>query len=565
LRIFVVTLITLLAIQSCQSIQSTQSKEKVESASRQTHLNTKDSADNLGSSTITSATDSENNNNDDEAIKDHERQALIDSAGPEPTPEQDLTLEPALKSVSTPVINDVWKRIEYQLSLEIPNHPRLEKQKRWYLKHPRYVKQISERARPYLFHIVEALEANQLPLELALLPIVESSFDPFAYSHGQASGLWQFIPGTGKQFGLKQNWWYDGRRDVYASTQAAIKLLKYLHKRFDGDWLHALAAYNSGEGNVNKAIRRNKKQGKPTDFWSLKLPKETQAYVPKLLALASLLAEMDSTDWLPIENQPYFDRVVTNAQIDLRLAASLADIDMSEFYRLNPGFNQWATAPKGPHHFLLPVEKVTGFKNALAEIPENKRILFKPYTIKSGDSLSVIANKFNISIDLIKKNNTIRGNKIIAGKQLLIPVSSDISNKHIKLAQQHLSSKRKVSYGQQKTMIKVSPGDSLWTLSRKHKVSIRNLARWNNMKTSDTLRQGKELVIWHGVKESIGGGPKRKIYYTVRRGDSFGSIANQFNVNLLTLKRWNPKDSRKKYLQPGDSILIYVDIAKTSS
>ena len=186
---------------------------------------------------------------------------------------------------------DLWMRMRkgFQLDLELKN-PRIESQLNWYVKNPRYIERTFGRAQRYLHHIVQAIEEHGLPLELALLPVVESAFDPFAYSHGRASGLWQFIPGTGKMYGLHQNWWYDGRRDVLASTQAAIDYMSYLSRRFDGNWLYALASYNSGSGRVSKAIRNNKKRGKAVDFWSLKLPRETRAYVPKLIAIAKLVA-----------------------------------------------------------------------------------------------------------------------------------------------------------------------------------------------------------------------------------------------------------------------------------
>jgi len=186
------------------------------------------------------------------------------------------------------------------------SHPRLDKQLAWYSSNQSYIDRVFKRGERYLYHIVNELEAQQMPLELALLPVVESAFDPFAYSHSHAAGLWQFIPGTGKRFGLERNWWYDGRRDPVASTAAAIKYLSYLHRYFDGDWLLALAAYNSGEGNVRRAIARNKRLGKPTDFWSLKLPRETQAYVPQLLAVAAVIRtpEKYNTVLPKIANRP---------------------------------------------------------------------------------------------------------------------------------------------------------------------------------------------------------------------------------------------------------------------
>ncbi|MGB2264549.1 MAG: transglycosylase SLT domain-containing protein, partial [Glaciecola sp.] len=179
-------------------------------------------------------------------------------------------------------ITNLWEYIAVNATTLDAEHPRITKRQQWYLKHPQYMDKVAERARPFMHFIVQTLEENNLPVELALLPIVESAFDPFAYSHGSASGLWQFIPMTGKRFGMEQNWWYDGRRDVIKATQGAVKYLAYLHRYFDGNWYHALAAYNSGEGRVRRAIKKNERLNKPTDFWSLDLPQETRQYVPKL-------------------------------------------------------------------------------------------------------------------------------------------------------------------------------------------------------------------------------------------------------------------------------------------
>jgi len=464
---------------------------------------------------------------------------------------------------------DVWVRIQQQLSFDIPDNRRVRAQKNWYSRHPSYMQRVSKRATPYLFDIVEELERNQLPIELALLPIVESAFDPFAYSHGRASGMWQFIPGTGKNFGLKQNWWYDGRRDVYLSTRAAIKYLTYLHKRFDGNWLHALAAYNSGEGNVSRAIRRNKRKGKNTDFWSLNLPKETKAYVPKLLALADMLRERTSEDqlWHPIDNLPYFGRVATETQIDLSLAAALADISMNEFYQLNPAYNQWATAPKGPHHILLPIDKIETFERNLKEIPRDQRISFKKYTIKRGDSLIKIAKKFGTTVQMLKDNNAIRNNSIREGKSLLIPVASEARDKYHKSAQQRLVARQNAKRNGHKVTYQVKAGDSIWDISRHYKVNMRSLAKWNNMAPTDPLKIGQKLVIWTKQPQKLaslsqGNKKTKKIHYTVRSGDSLARIAQKFKVSLNNVKKWNSRAGSKKYLQPGDSLTLYVDITR---
>jgi len=480
-----------------------------------------------------------------------------------------------------------WERIVNQFSLEIPNDRRVKAQQAWYVNHPKYLHRVSKRAAPYLYFIIDEIEKRGLPTELALLPIVESAYDPFAYSHGRASGMWQFIPGTARGYGLVQNWWYDGRRDIFLSTHAALDFLSYLHKHFDGNWLHALAAYNSGQGNVRKAIRKNKQQGKPIDFWSLDLPKETKAYVPKLLALADILnghiktkttflANNDELEpsseqtqvWYSVANQPYFQRIATDVQIDLSLAADLSGQSMAEFYKLNPAYNRWATAPKGPHYLLFPLERAEQFRRNLNTIPNNERISFKRYKIRSGDTIGQIAQHFSTSISLLKRTNGMRHNNIRVGKTLLIPVASKKRAEYSKSNQQRLAAKQNRDRTGSKHSLKVKSGDSFWSLSQEYKVGIRQLASWNNMAPTDTLKIGQKLVLWtkqpnYKTASSMNYNQKtRKIHYKVRSGDSFARVADKFNVSLSKIKKWNRALSNKKYLQPGQSLTLFVDITK---
>ncbi|MCF6194480.1 MAG: LysM peptidoglycan-binding domain-containing protein [Kangiellaceae bacterium] len=489
-----------------------------------------------------------------------------------------------------------WERIANQFSLDIPNDRRIKAQQAWYVDHPKYLYRVSKRAAPYLYFIIEEIEKRGLPLELALLPIVESAYDPFAYSHGRASGMWQFIPGTARGYGLSQNWWYDGRRDVFLSTHAALDYLSYLNKHFDGDWLLALAAYNSGQGNVRKAIRKNKRKGKPTDFCSLKLPKETKAYVPKLLALADILrghvaqlnpfetaygtafddafddalsnASEETDIWYSVANKPYFTRLPTDVQIDLSLAADLSGQSMEEFYRLNPAYNRWATAPKGPHYLLFPIDKAEQFHRNLITIPKNERIAFKRYKIRSGDTIGHIAQRFSTSVSLLKRTNRMRNNNIRVGKTLLIPVASKKRTQYSKSNQQRLASKQSRNRSGNKHWLKVKSGDSFWSLSREHKVGIRQLAAWNNMAPTDTLKIGQKLVLWNKLPSYKTAGAMnysqktKKIHYKVRSGDSFARIADKFKVSLNKIKKWNRVLSKKKYLQPGQSLTLFVDITK---
>ena len=472
---------------------------------------------------------------------------------------------------------DLWQRIRDNFMLEDVDHPRIRQQLDWYVRHPAYMQRVAERARPYLYYIVETLEARGMPGEIALLPIVESAFQPFAYSHGRASGIWQFIPSTGRRYGLKQDWWYDGRRDVYASTQAAARLLQNLQKQFHGDWLLALAAYNSGEGTVHRAIRKNRRRGKPTDFWSLKLPPETRAYVPKLLALKKYIRDPEA--WglqLPvIANAPYFERVRIERQIDLARAAELAGIELDTLYQLNPAYNRWATSPDGPGYLLLPRDKAPLFREKLAQLPPEAHIRWVRHKIRPGDTLSTLAVKYHTSIRTIKQVNHIRGTRLRAGRSLTIPVASRNLKSYRLSASQRKSSKQNIPRKGIKLVHIVQPGDTFWDLASRHKVSVRKLASWNGMAPRDPLLPGQKLVIWSRTGKAVSSDAAgrlrlppsrsitRRIGYRVRPGDSLARISRKFRVSVDQLCRWN-RISRHKYLQPGQRLTLYVDVTRQS-
>lgn len=475
-----------------------------------------------------------------------------------------------LLETQPPAVGNVWSRIRNNFSFDLDiDNKAIRQQRNWYAKHPNYFKRVSKRAERYLYHVANALEEHNMPAELALLPIVESAFDPFAYSHGRASGMWQFIPATGKRFGLKQDWWYDGRRDVVKSTQAAIDYMNYLHKRFDGDWLLALAAYNSGEGNVNKAIRANRKQGKATDFWSLRLPKETEAYVPKLIALAQILNEPAryGVEFPAVKDEPYFVSVDVGSQIDLAQAAELADIELDELYLLNPGFNRWATSPEGPHQLIVPVKKASAFEERLAQLPKEKRINWVRYTIKSGDTISTIAAHYRTTSKALREINELRSNRIRAGKALFVPVARKGSDQYVFSAGQRLKNKQnRTSLSNRIKQIHITKsGDSFWKIARHYGVGMRDVARWNNLGTTDVLREGQKLVIWSKAANSSNNSRQliRKVSYRVRSGDSLARISQKFNIRISDIEDWNGIN-RKKYLQPGQSLKLYVDVTRAS-
>lgn len=466
-------------------------------------------------------------------------------------------------------IESIWPRVRQGFNIaDTTDNPRLIAELNWYARHQNYIDRVVERAGPFIHFVLNETEKRNLPSELVLLPIVESAYQAFAYSHGRAAGIWQFIPSTGKIYGLKQNWWYDGRRDVYASTMAALKYLENLNREFKGNWLHALAAYNSGSGTVRRAIRKNQQRGQPTDFWSLDLPRETRAYVPKLLALKRLINEPEKygISLNCIEDIPYFQVVDTKSQLDLAMAAEMADLELDRLYQLNPAFNHWATDPYGPHHLLIPVDHAELFRENLASIPEADRIKWKRHKIKQGETLSHIADRYTVSVQSLQRLNNLNSMNIRAGKHLVIPVASRKLSDYNLTAYQRKKTLQNIRRQGHKITHIVQPGDTFWDLSRQYKVKSHSLARWNGMAIRDPLRAGQKLVIWTS-KASAGHSSVRqtantiqRISYRVRNGDSLYLIAQKFNVAIHDLKRWNSFTS--KYLQPGQTIRLYVDVTR---
>ena len=319
---------------------------------------------------------------------------------------------------------DLFQRMRSGFALARVEHLSVRHEIEWYRGHSAFLDRTFGRAKRYLHHIVEALEERNMPRELALLPVVESAFDPFARSRCLASGLWQFIPETGRRYGLEEDWWRDGRRDVLDATRAALDHLAELHEQFAGDWLLALAAYNAGEVTVRRAVERNQRLGRPTDFFSLELPEETRSYVPKLLAISRLVDDPEAfgIELPAIPNTPYFARVDVEHQVDLGRIADLADIPRDELRALNPAFNRWATAPGRPHPLLVPAQAKARFERVLATLPRRERLRLLHQRVRRGDTLAAIARQHGISLDTLRAVNRVRGWRIHPGEDLLVPL-----------------------------------------------------------------------------------------------------------------------------------------------
>ena len=483
-----------------------------------------------------------------------------------------LELDPLAASVSVAsgTDDDLLRMLRYGFSIEPVMNNRVQAELNWFVRNPKYLERVFNRAQRYLPHIVGELEARELPLELALLPIVESAFDPFAYSHGRAAGLWQMIPGTARRFGIAQNWWYDGRRDVIDSTRAALDYLEYLHELQDGDWLNAIASYNSGEGNVLKAKRRNAARSRPTDFWNLSLSRETSAYVPRLLALVEIVRDPNKFGvTLPdVVNEPQFVVADVEAQIDLALAAELAGMELDALSSYNAGNNRWATDPAGPHRLILPVDVAEDFTAALAKVPVAERLRWQRHKVRNGEAISQIAEDYNVTVSTIRSANNLRGNTIRAGAYLMIPVATKPLSAYSQSADERRNRKQNTVRSGNRVEHVVSSGESFWTISRKYGVNMNQLAAWNGTAPRDTLSIGQKLVVWtsQAVPTNSGSGNNltRKLNYTVRRGDSLYLIASRFRVSIAQLVRWNNID-RNKILRPGQRLTMYVDVTAQSS
>ncbi len=466
----------------------------------------------------------------------------------------------------------IWDHLASRFQIVDRYHPRLLQHVLWFKSHPDYLQRALERAQPFLHLILTEVERRGLPGELALLPVIESAFRPYAYSHGSAAGLWQFIPSTARMYGLKINWWYDGRRDVAASTRAALHFLEDMHTEF-GDWPLALASYNTGAGNLKKRMQRNREAGKPLDFWSLDLPNETEGYVPRLLALAQILEERQRHGLkLPyIADRPAVLEVDAGSQIDLSLAAELAEMELDALYELNPGYDRWATPPKGPHRFLLPLAVASRFRNRLAEIPHKRRVEWTRYTIQPGDSLGLIAQRFGTTSAAIRAANDLHSNLIRIGDHLMIRVARRASDAYTYHADAREDRLRNQPRSGQRTLHEVRSGESLWDIARKHRLEVSDIAQWNGMAPKDVLRTGRELVLWLPDQPKLNIStpttpklpempdvPLQRIRYQVRSGDNLSSIAARFRTTIAELiarNRLNPD----AYLQPGQWLEFEVD------
>lgn len=471
-------------------------------------------------------------------------------------------------------LEDLFDRIRAGYALPDTQHYAIDREVEQYCSKPDFLDRTFRRGARYLYYIVNEVERRDLPLELALLPVVESAFNPVAYSRSRAAGLWQFIPSTGKHYGLTQNWWMDERRDVLRATDAALTYLQYLYNYFDGDWYLAIAAYNGGEGNVTRAMRRNAAAGKPTDFFSLDLKRETRDYVPKLLAISRIVANPAEygLQFAAIPNEPYFAIVDPGKQVHLGEAADLAGVTRDDMFALNPAFNRMTTPPNGPYRLLLPVERAEPFRLALASTEGAERVATAAaapppeirHRVRRGETLSGIARQYGVTLQTLRAANNLRGSVIHPGETLIVP-QGEVSNGTLiaesrpdivaQLPERQTASSSRSAGSSSSGTYKVRPGDTLWGIARKNSVTVPALASANGLGPKSQIIAGQRLTIPGGTAPAS---DASRMSYQVRRGDTLSEIAERFNVSVAQLRSWNRIGSAKS-LKAGQRIVIYVD------
>jgi membrane-bound lytic murein transglycosylase D len=491
---------------------------------------------------------------------------------------------PPIDSVVTVKQADLWDRLRGGFQFEDVDEPAVSAQLNWFANHPDFLERTFGRAELWMYYIVGQLEQRKMPRELALLPVIESAFEPYAYSRARASGLWQFISDTGRRFNLKQDWWYDGRRDPVEATRAALDYLQALHDEFNGDWLLAIAAYNCGELAVERAIDRNRRAGKPTDFWHLKLPTETRGYVPELLAMRRLVANPAryGLEFSRIENEPYFVPIATGGQIDMQVVADIAGISAEDLYTLNPGFHRFATDPTGPHRLLVPVDAAEGLEQTLAQLTPEQRMRVERYTVQRGDTVATIATRFETKPDMIRELNDLGPNDLpVINAELRVPSNSvglpEKAARAAMLFDTPFTRQRRHHRGVRPDIRVVRRGDTLYGIAQRMGTDVHALAQANGLQPGDRLHAGQKLRVGpdtlttsaalvppksahstHASGQAVAANDgSRRVVYTVRRGDTLYSIARLLQVTVVDLVGWNGM-SGDHSIKPGQTLVAFV-------
>ena len=448
--------------------------------------------------------------------------------------------------------SQVWDKLRSGFCLDTIYSSRIDKEIEWFINNKAFVYRSIERSRPFMHHVITELEKNNLPLELALLPIVESGYQPYAYSPSKAAGIWQFIPPTAREYGLSKNWSYDGRRDILSSTKAAAHFLGDMHRYFKRDWLLAIASYNTGAGNVRKSIRKaNYTIGEKT-FWDLNLPRETELYVPKLIALRDIIANPGAYGFrLPkMGNNPTTRFVNISYPIDFYTISVLSGLDEKTVHELNPGFSGWYFLPEMQNKLLLPHKNAKLFTKRFAKL---SKIIYtnKIHKVIKGDSLSKISRVYNVSIKSIKVLNNLKSSLIRIGDKLKLPIEgvADNNNTVTIAGNNYLINDKTITY---KHIVKRY--DNWYKIAKHYNTNLKTLLSWNKATTKTKLKVSQKIII--KMKAPVlSDTDKIQLRYVVGLGDTVNLISTGFNISKKDLlKTNNIKSSRS--LRAGKNLII---------
>ena len=449
---------------------------------------------------------------------------------------------PVEPSPRIPKYENVWDRIKDTSSLDADNlDEKTLEYVNQYLSNPAQLDILLEKGRYFIYFVLEELERYKLPPELALLPYIESNYDPFSISASGAMGIWQFMPATARIYGLKDTWWYEQRHDPLVSSKAAIRYLAYLHNRFNKKITYTLAAYNGGPTLLEKRIKLNKKAGKLTDFKNLKLPTQTQEYVPKFKAILAIVLNSEKYGIkLPdFPNKPVLGNIELDGQVEILAFSEFAGLKPEFVYKLNAGYTKWASPPGDKTIFNIPIELEEVLNLKKENFIQTNQINWVTHRVSRGDSLWKIAEEFDTEVNVLKKVNYLSSNVLSLNQELLIPLSNDQNQTFIPY-QAHI----------------ISEGDTLWNLGIQYNISPAEIAKTNGLKMSSPLRIGSELNIGNKNIYRTINSKKRTILYSVKQGDSLYRIADIFNIEISDIKKINELSTNE--IKPGQVLKIII-------
>ena len=438
--------------------------------------------------------------------------------------------------------SDVWERIAEKSSIQNQQLDAVTiKYINNYLENPAQFNKLLLKGQYFIYFVLEELERYNLPPELALLPYIESNYDPFSISSSGAMGLWQFMPATARIYGLQDTWWFEQRHDPLISTKAAVRYLAYLHNRFNKDITYTLSAYNGGPTLLEKQIKLNRRMGKSTDYRDLKLPKQTKEYVPKFKAIVELILNSEKYNiQLPVfPNHSVLGQITLDGQIEIFAFSEFAELKPEFIYKLNAGYTKWASPPGKETIFNVPIGLVEPLNLRKSEFTQANQINWVTHKISKGDSLWKIAAKYDTEVSVLKKVNYLQSNVLGLNQELLIPLSNSHNQTFIPY-QAHI----------------VSEGDTLWSLGRKYALAPGDIAKSNGLKVGSPLRIGKELNIGNKNIYRTINSKKRTILYSVKQGDSLYRIADIFNIQIEDIIQLNSIIDNE--IKPGQVLKIII-------